>query len=340
MKILNRFLLTAALVLVAASVRAAVFWLGADVSGTTDLERRGVQLYNAAGEPRDNFQLMKELGMNAVRLRVWVNPKFGSCNKEDVLGMALRAKTLGLALMIDFHYSDWWADPQKQNIPEAWKEMDYGQMKAALAEHTRATLQLLKDYGVDVKWVQVGNETTDGFLWDMGRASAHMDQYAGFTDAGYAAVKAVYPEAVCIVHVDCGSDLKRYRFIFDGLERYHARYDMIGMSAYPYWDMESKFTANEDETLTKVIANIKELHKLYGRDVMIVETGYEARRAEAGRAFMQRLITQSFHNTDGHCHGVFYWAPEADAESPYKLGAFQNHRPTIILDPFNINNLK
>ncbi len=334
-----RILLTLALLATVTAARANDFWLGADVSGTTELERRGVQLYNAAGQPRDNFMLMKELGMNAVRLRVWVNPKRGDCNKEDVLGMALRAKALGFALMIDFHYSDWWADPAKQNIPEAWKDMSYEQMKQALAEHTRATLQLLKDYGVDVKWVQVGNETTDGFLWDVGRASTHMDQYAGLTDAGYGAVKAVYPQAVCIVHVDCGCDMKRYRVIFDGLERHHARYDMIGMSVYPYWDMDTHLTTSDDETLTRVIANIKQLHKLYGRDVMIVETGYEARRPEAGRAFMQRLITQALRNTDGHCRGVFYWAPEADAGGHYPLGAFDNHRPTVILDPFNANNI-
>lgn len=327
-----RLLTCAAMMAGAWMMNAQPFWLGADVSGTSALERHGVQLMNNAGEQRDNFRLMKELGLNAARLRVWVNPKHGECNKEDVLGMALRAKALGFALMIDFHYSDWWADPAKQNIPEAWKDMNYEQMKAALAEHTRATLQLLKDYGVDVKWVQIGNETTNGFLWEMGRASTHMEQYAGLTDAGYAAAKAVFPATTCIVHIDCGADLARYRFIFDGLEEYHARYDMIGMSVYPYWDMDSKLTTGDDETLTKVIANIKTLHALYGRDVMIVETGYEVKRPLEGKAFMARLIAQARDNTDGHCHGVFYWAPEA--EGHYPLGAFSNHRPTAIMDAF------
>ena len=211
------------------------FWLGADISGTTELEARGTKLYNAKGEERENTALMKELGLNAVRLRVWVNPKAGFCSKEDVLVMALRAKVLGMAVMIDFHYSDWWADPAQQNIPEAWKDLNYKQMKKALAKHTRETLKLLKDNGIDVRWVQVGNETTNGFLWEMGRASTNMKQYAGLSQAGYKAVKKVFPKAEVIVHLDGGCDPNRYHFIFDGLRQYGAKWDMIGLSVYPYW---------------------------------------------------------------------------------------------------------
>ena len=183
---------------------------------------------------------MKELGLNAIRLRVWVNPKGGFSSKEDVLVMAKRAQALDMAIMIDFHYSDWWADPAKQNIPAAWANYSYKQMKRALAKHTTETLQLLKDNGIDVKWVQVDNETTNGFLWPMGRATDNMRQYAGLTDAGYAAVKKVYPEATVIVHLDCACDAKRYDFIFDGLRKYKARFDMIGVSVYPYWDIDTK----------------------------------------------------------------------------------------------------
>ena len=143
----------------ALQTQATDFWLGADISGTTELEARGVQLYNAQGEPRENTQLMRELGLNAVRLRVWVNPKGDFCSPVDVLMMALRAQRLGMAVMIDFHYSDWWADPAKQNIPQAWLGLGYEQMKLALAQHTRGTLQLLKTAGIDVRWVQVGNGT-------------------------------------------------------------------------------------------------------------------------------------------------------------------------------------
>ena len=309
------------------------FWLGADISGTTALEKWGAQLYNAQGVPYENTALMKAYGLNAVRYRVWVNPKDSLCCKEDVLKMALRAKQHKMAIMIDFHYSDWWADPGKQNIPAAWKDMDYEQMKLALAQHTRETLQLLKDNGIEVKWVQVGNETTHGFLWPIGRAEENMAQYAGLTQAGYDAVKAVYPDAVCIVHLDGGCDPSRYHFIFDGLKLYGAKWDMIGLSVYPYWDIDAKLTSSEDETLERAIANINSLYEKYHTPLMIVETGYDADRPLDGKRFMKRLIDAARHQTYGHCLGVFYWAPEA--EGHYKLGAFRNHRPTAIMDAFN-----
>lgn len=233
MKRLN-ILLCLLVVACGGALAQGTFWLGADISGTTALEAHGGQLYNSSGEPRENTQLMKELGLNAVRLRAWVNPKDGFCRPDDVLLMASRAKALGMEVMIDFHYSGWWADPGQQNIPAAWKDMSYDEMRQALAEHTRSTLLLLKTNGINVRWVQVGNETTNGFLWPMGRAQENMAQYAGLTQAGYEAVKQVFPEAQVIIHLDQARDAKRYDFIFDGLKANGAKWDIIGMSVYPY----------------------------------------------------------------------------------------------------------
>ena len=308
------------------------FWLGADISGTTELESHGVRLYNVCGEVRENTALMKELGLNAVRLRVWVNPRGGFSSKEDVLEMAKRARYYNMAIMIDFHYSDWWADPGKQHIPAAWQYLKYDELKWQLAEHTREVLQLLKSHHIDVRWVQVGNETTHGFLWPIGRAEDNMKQYAELTEAGYQAVKSIYPDAQCIVHLDGGADASRYDFIFEGLRQYGAHWDMIGMSVYPYWDIDSHLTQSEDETLEKVVANIKRLYHKYGTELMIVETGVEVRRPKEGKAFIKRLLHAAKNDTDGHCKGVFYWAPEL--EDQYPLGAFDNHRPTIIMDAF------
>lgn len=316
---------------------AQPFWLGADISGTTELEARGIQLYNAAGEPRENTQLMKDYGLNAVRYRVWVDPTAtgGFCNPYDVLRMARRAKALGLAIMIDFHYSDWWADPGKQNIPAAWKDMNYEQMKNALAQHTEFTLRLLKDNGILVDWVQVGNETTNGFLWEMGRASEHMDQYAGLTEAGYQASKRVFPDTPVIVHLDGGCDPHRYNWIFDGLKQYGAHWDIIGMSIYPYWDIDAKLVTDYHGTIDGFVANIKRLYEKYGTELMIVETGVEARKPVEGKKILAEIIDAARTRCDGHCLGVFYWAPEADATEAYPLGAFDNHRPTAIMEAFS-----
>lgn len=308
------------------------FWLGADISGTTEIEANGQQLFNTTGEPRENTALMKEYGLNAVRLRVWVNPKDGFCSKKDMLSLALRAKQHGMAIMICFHYSDWWADPGKQNIPEKWIGFSYTEMKEALATHTRETLKLLNDNDIEVKWVQVGNETTNGFLWPVGHAIDNLEQYAGLTQAGYEAVKAIYPKAKVIVHLDCGSDPVRYRYIFDGLLKYGVKWDIIGVSVYPYWDMQAGITQSEDETLTKVVENINALYDEYKTPLMITETGYDADRPQEGKLWMSRLITAAQTRMGGHCQGVFYWAPELEGE--YKLGAFRNRRPTVIMDAF------
>ena len=308
------------------------FWLGADISGTTALEARGGQLYNAAGEPRENTQLMKELGLNAIRLRVWVNPKEGFCRPDDVLLMAARAKALDMEVMIDFHYSDWWADPGQQNIPAAWKDMTYDEMRQALAEHTRSTLLLLKTNGINVRWVQVGNETTNGFLWPVGRASENMAQYAGLTQAGYEAVKQVYPDAQVIVHLDQARDPKRYDFIFDGLRAIGVKWDIIGVSIYPYWDQREKKEKNDRGTLKHALKNMRRLVKKYGTPVMVVETGYEAARPVEGKRFVAELIDEC-KKMDGRCLGVFYWAPEL--EHHYRLGAFKDGRPTAIMEAFS-----
>jgi len=325
-------LLSALVLTVSAQTSEEPFWLGADISGTTGIEAQGIQLMNAQGEPRENTALMKELGLNAVRLRVWVNPRFHFSSKEDVLVMAKRAKELGMALMIDFHYSDWWADPGKQNIPAAWAEMNYEEMCKALAEHTRETLQLLKDNGIDVRWVQVGNETTNGFLWPMGRARDNMAQYAGLTKAGCEAVKSVYPDAKTIIHLDGGCDPKRYNFIFDGLRQYDCPWDIIGISVYPYWDIEAKLETSWQGTVRDFAANIRALYEKYRTPLMVVETGVESKKPEEGKVIMAEIIRASKEDCNGHCQGVFYWAPEA--EGHYPLGAFQNHKPTAIMEAF------
>lgn len=307
------------------------FALGADISGATAMEAHGDTVYSpSTGEPIELTALMKELGLNAVRLRVWVNPRGNFSGPWDVLEMARRAKALGMDVMIDFHYSDWWADPGKQNIPAAWEGMTYEQMKGALAAHTFETLQLLKENGIDVKWVQIGNETTGGMLWPMGKTDENMEQYAGLTRAGYEAAKRVYPEAQVIVHLDDGYNLGLYEYIFDELKRYDCPWDVIGMSVYPFWSKRDQSSA---AAVDDIVANIDSLNSRYGCDVMVVETGVECSDPEGGREFLSRLIDRLMATSA--CTGVFYWAPEADAEGPYKLGAFSKGRPTVIMEAFS-----
>ena len=340
------------------------FYKGADISWVTELESKGQKFYNANGQERECTALMKEYGMNAIRLRVWVDPSKHDnwCNKEDVLVKAKRAKALGMEVMIDFHYSDWWADPAKQNIPASWKGHSYEEMKKDLANHTKEVLQFMKDNGITPKWVQVGNETTNGMLWSvqtneqgweikdengntiitesMGHASRNPEQYAGFFKAGYEAVKEIFPNAIVIVHLDNGFDEALYNWNLDILKNNGAEFDMIGMSLYPYW-AESFHNKTAVQTISGCMSNIKKVSAKYGCDVMIVETGMlcadeqgkliNASVLEEGYKQLARIIKES---KEVGCKGVFYWEPECKP-SQYKLGAFtEDGRPTRIMDAF------
>ena len=135
------------------------FAKGADVSWLTEMEQDGVKFYNQNGKAEECMWLLRDLGTNAIRLRVWVNPEGGWCGKDDVIAKASRAQALGYRLMIDFHYSDTWADPGNQKVPAAWQGYTYEQMKQAVANHTKDVLSALKEREVtNVEWVQVGNE--------------------------------------------------------------------------------------------------------------------------------------------------------------------------------------
>ena len=340
------------------------FYKGADISWVTELESKGHKFYNANGDERECTALMKEYGMNAIRLRVWVDPKEHDnwCNKEDLLVKAKRAKALGMEVMVDFHYSDWWADPAKQNIPASWKGHSNEEMKKDLANHTKEVLQLLKNNGITPKWVQVGNETTNGMLWSvktneqgweikdengnttitesMGHATRNPEQYAGFFKAGYESVKEIFPNAVVIVHLDNGFDEDLYNWNLDILKNNGAKFDMIGMSLYPYW-AESFHNKTAEQTISGCMANIQKVKAKYGCDVMIVETGMlcadeqgklaSASVLEEGYKQLARIIKES---KEVGCKGVFYWEPECKP-SQYKLGAFtEDGFPTRIMDAF------
>ena len=308
------------------------FWLGADISWTPEHEAKNIVNYTKDGEPMENTALMKHLGLNAVRLRVWVDSETGYNTPAHVMEMAKRAQNLGMAIMIDFHYSDNWADPGHNNMPRAWENLDIVEVKGKLAEHTRSTLQLLKNNGIDVKWVQVGNETTNGMLWPMARIPDSMEEYVILSNAGYDAVKEVYPDAQVITHLDDGYNSFLYWYVFNALRRLGARFDAIGMSVYPYW---SKRDQTAKEAVTDIIDNINSISKEFDCPVIIVETGVHISRPREGYEFLSRLINAAMNDTGGRCTGVFYWEPETPYPvENYQLGAFENFRPTKIMDAF------
>lgn len=347
------------------------FAKGADISWVTEMEHKGMKFYNASGVETECFQLMKELGLNAVRLRVWVDPKEHDnwCNTADFVAKAKRAKDLGMDVMVDFHYSDWWADPGQQHKPAAWKGLNLADLKKAIAAHTTDVLNALKAAGVTPKWVQVGNEIRPGMLWDedvalsgasydvrecdvkdSGTTSTkvkypkNLANLAAFINAGYDAAKAVFPDAIAIVHLDNGYDQSLYTWFFDELKKNGGKWDMIGMSLYPYWTMLEHKDYTPEKTITDCIDNIKKVSAKYNCDVMVVETGMECADdkgqlaatsvLQEGKVLLNRIMKECRENTNGRCKGVFYWEPEC-RPSQYRLGAFtENGYPTMLMDAF------
>lgn len=312
------------------------FAKGADVSWLTEFESNGALFYDANGKPQECMALLRDLGMNSIRLRVWVNPDGGWCGKDDVVAKAWRAQKLGMRLMIDFHYSDTWADPGKQYVPAAWKDYTFEQMKQAVADHTRDVLTALKERNIDVEWVQVGNETSDGMLWNdadgadalavTGRASKNMANFAAYVNAGYNAVKAVYPDAKVIVHLDKGNKLSQYIWMFDGLKQHGAKWDVIGVSLYPDWITDQTWQQVSDDCL----ANMQTLSTKYGCNVILSEIGM-VWNSENAAPFLKKMVDGC--KALSICEGVFYWEPETYGNlNGYDKGAFDDSgRPTVAL---------
>ncbi|MBR1809186.1 MAG: glycosyl hydrolase 53 family protein [Paludibacteraceae bacterium] len=314
---------------------------GADLSWLTEQERDSVLFYNDNGEPQECIALLRSLGMNAVRLRVWVNHTTGWCNKPDVVAKAVRATALGQRIMIDFHYSDNFADPSNQTVPAEWQNYDLEQMCQAVTDHTVEVLTALREAGVNPEWVQVGNETTYGMLWPMGRTQVLQSdstlsdceggwqRYAMLTSAGYDAVKSVFPDAIVIVHHD-NAYLDNTAF-YHRLQDNGGKFDMIGLSHYPmmfYWCHKPW---QEMNTLAE--ANVKRLAEEFGGKVMIAEVGMVSAEEELSAVVMQDFLNRM--QATGVCAGVFYWEPqvfngwkprEYDALGwgPYEMGAFTN----------------
>ena len=306
------------------------FAKGADVSWLTEMEKSGSKFYNADGKETECMHLLRELGMNAIRLRVWVDPSDGWCNPDDVLTKAWRAQQLGMRVMIDFHYSDSWADPSQQTKPASWEGLSLEELETAVADHTKEVLNLLKTNGITPEWVQVGNETGNGMLWDEGNASENMAQYAALNNAGYDAVKEVFPDAKVIVHVQSGNDNSLFRWLFDGLKENGGKWDVIGMSLYPAADTREQMT-------TDCISNMNDMISRYGSEVMICETGMPWDDAATAKSFLTGLITKCQGIADDQCLGVLYWEPEAyNSWKDYALGAFDNTgTPTEAMDAFS-----
>ena len=308
---------------------------GADISWITEMESKGYKFYDASGAEKECTALLKSIGFDAVRYRVWVNPSDGWCGQDDVVVKAKRAQALGMKVMIDFHYGDSWCDPGKQPIPAAWKGHTADQLAADVAGHTRDVLKALKAVGVDVAWVQVGNEVTGGMLWETCRVKdQEASAFVKCFNSGASAVKEVYPDAKVILHANNGWDFDLLKWFYDLMKSAGASYDIIGLSLYPsYWDSASKSYPDWTSKTSKLVSNVQSLHTFYSKEVMLVEFGMPQSEPQASKDALQYLMDK----TAGFdwFGGIFLWEPESEpSRNNYSYGAFSGGKPTVALDPF------
>jgi arabinogalactan endo-1,4-beta-galactosidase len=318
------------------------FIKGADVSMLAQLEASGARFYDESGAERDALRILKGHGVNWVRLRVWNHPVIahdfdtdgmtvhageaaGGINDaaRDAL-LARRAKDLGMKVLLDFHFSDWWADPGKQWIPQAWEELDAAAMGTALHDYTAEVLATMAAAGATPDMVQLGNETNDGFLWPVGRVSVNgYAAFAALLSQAASAVRAADPGIAIAIHLANGGDNELYRSMFTHLVAEGVDFDVIGLSYYPYWH----------GPMEDLRANLEDVSSYFNKPVAVLETAYAWTLDDAdgerngfgaqqealggykatvqGQAtFLRDLMAVVAAVPDRRGLGVFYWEPD------------------------------
>lgn len=303
------------------------FIKGMDISGLPETMDLGGVFYDEYENQRNIFELLQENGVNSIRLRIWNEPENipesgGYCNLQHTIEMAKKAKYYGMSVFLDFHYSDFWADPGKQIKPKAWENLSFQDLKQAVYDFTREVLISMKEENVLPELVQIGNEIRSGMLFPDGEVP-NFTQLAMLVNAGIQAVRDVTRESErdikIVIHLDQGGRYFYLRDWFDDMIKAGlSDFDIIGVSYYPFW--HGTF-AELKETLVKVV-------KRYGKPIVLAETAHPWRCIEEGFVGEQQEKIAGFPSTpeaqktvmdlvmnitasleDSMGIGIYYWEP-------------------------------
>lgn len=244
--------------------RAVLSMLGADISSLKKSEDRGGIYADEAGRTNDALAILYGHGMNYARFRVWLNSPDGYHGKSQLLEMAKRVKLQGMNLLVDFHYSDGWADPGQQNKPAAWANLDFEGLKRAVYDHTREVCVALAEQGTPADMVQVGNEINNGMLWPDGKNDKGFDNLAALLKEGIRAVRESLPQAKVMLHLAEGGNNPQFHWWLDAVNTLGVQFDVLGVSYYPRWH----------GSLADLQANLHDIAARYARDIVLVETSY------------------------------------------------------------------
>ena len=294
--------------------RAFEYAIGADLSFLKMAEDRGA-VFKDNGQAKPGLEIFRDHGYNWIRLRLFHAPTRLPNNLEYTISLAQDAKKMGYKFLLNYHYSDTWADPSKQFIPKAWEGKSHAELVQAVFEYTRDTIAAFRDANALPDMVQVGNEITPGMLWPDGKLPENWDNFAELLEAGIKGVNAGRgdgPQHRIMIHIDKGGDKTATKAFFDKLNSYGLDYDVIGQSYYPWWH----------GTLLDLRENLIFMANTYDKDIMLVEVAYNWRPAEyqgkpapfpetpeGQRQFLDevhRLVLSTPHNRG---RGVFWWEP-------------------------------
>lgn len=348
---MKKCVLLLALCLSAMTVKAQRL-LGGDISLLPTYEKYKTEYRDSSGRTVPFMDLVKtEGGWNAVRVRLFVNPENapGSAKKEGVcqdinyiIPLCKQVKAAGMKLMLDFHYSDTWADPSKQFTPKAWEKASRQALADSVYTFTRQSLLRLRAEGIEPELIQVGNEITFGMLWPTGKVDPlknyNWDTLAQFISSGSKACREICPKAKIIIHTEHAQDWQSTFAYYDKLRRRHVDYDVIGLSYYPMWHGT---IAHLNVVLDSLEANFPQ------KEIMIVETaGYYSHEndpwatpnqfsefypitAKGQAEFTLELV--SMLNYHPRVTGLFWWYPEENQSAQpqntgwLNRGLFDNH---------------
>jgi len=258
--------------LITAPALGQTAWRGADVSFLPQVEAGG-GVYTDGGVAGDLFEILAGHGVNLIRLRLWHTPGDGWYDLDQTLAMAQRAHDAGQSVLLNFHYSDTWADPAHQTKPAAWAALPFATLVDSVRVRTRDVLQAMIAQGTPPVMVQFGNEITPGILWDDGRVGgtfntpeqwAQLGQLLDAAVEGVEAACAPNPRPLIMIHSDRGGDNGGCRWFFGNLLAQGVDFDIIGLSYYPWWH----------GTLADLEANMDDLAPRFGKDLIVVETAY------------------------------------------------------------------
>lgn len=330
---LGRLVLCCAAFVVAGGLlatRAEALVKGADISWLPQLEASGRVFKNKNGVQEDLVKIIKELGVNTVRLRTWVHPSndksSGHCSQAETIALAVRCKNAGLAVMIDFHYGDTWNSVGTQTPPAAWAGQSYSQMKTTLFNYTFNFCVALKNAGVTPVYISPGNEINSGICKPTGSISNPV-QMTGLLMEGYNAIKAVFPNCKVVIHV-AQIQKSGAQTLLDAYSANGGKWDITGFSSYAHGG-----------NVPGIVANMNTLRTRYNKPVMQVEFGGDVTKASQNKADLQSFLT-AMKNLGSNGLGCFWWEPDCYVDwNGYGSGAWDvaTQKPTIALDPFGTN---